>query len=439
MTSLDRPNATPTTARPAVRTRRRATRPRLARVLTRPWVRLALLLLVALLLRGVWLTKPNNSLIFDEYYYVNAARHILGWRVPSNDPYISRPTGIDPNSEHPPLAKLLIAGSMRIFGDNGVGWRLPSVLLGTFSILLVYGIVRRVEAREHVAFLAAFLYAFDNLVFVHSRIATLDIFFVTFMLLGIFLYLSNQVEFAALALVVSTLCKIAGVYGIAVLIAYEALKIVRARIESGRWSFGVVRRLAALVGIYIVFLPVELGLLDHWWGAYHNPFSHLRHIWTYGLALTRAGGPQGQESNPWQWLVNEVPMTYFESSVQVLVGGKVNITRPIVFFRGAMNPYVIFMAPLGIAYAISRAFTRRGNFSFLILALFFCTYLPWWVAAIFGNRISYIFYFLPVVPAVAMAAALFMEAPEMPKIVRWAYVAAVLLAFYEYFPFRQIP
>jgi len=412
---------------------------RSARSLGKPRVRLALLLACCLVLRGIWLTKPEGALIFDETYYVNAARVILGWSVPAGDPYAGQPAGTDPNSEHPPLAKLIIAGSMGIFGDNGVGWRLPSVLLGTVSILLVYAIVRRVEAREPVAFMAAFLYAFDNLVFVHGRIATLDIFFVTFMLLGIYLYLSNQVELAAVALVASTLCKLAGCYGISALLAFETLRMLRTRVETGAWSFDSVRRAGVLLVTFAIFLPAELGLLDHWWGSYHNPFSHLRHIWNYGFALTREGGPQGQESDPWQWLLNEVPMTYLRTDIQVIVAGKVTITRPTVFFRGAMNPFVVFAAPLGIAYALSRAYTRRGDCSFLILALFCCTYLPWWPPALIDRRVSYIFYFLPTVPAVAMASAQFVYAPELPRIVRWMYVAAVLLAFCDYFPFRTIP
>ena len=66
------------------------------------------------------------------------------------------------------------------------------------------------------------------------------------------------------------------------------------------------------------------------------------------------------------------------------------------------------------------------------------TYLPFYAAAIIGQRISYLFYFLPTLPAVALASSYFLHGTPVPRVVRWAYVAAVLLAFYGYFPFKPV-
>lgn len=402
-----------------------------------PWL-LLVLVVGSFGFRYVWLAKPDGALIFDEKYYVNAVRVMLDLPVPPGAPYADRQRGLDPNAEHPPGAKLLIAASMRAFGDNGYGWRVPSVLFGTLSILLVYGIARQLGAKK-VALLATFVYAFDNLVLVHSRIATLDIFLTTFLLLGVYCYLLGRPTLAGLAFVAATLCKIGGIYGPAAMVVFEGLRFVRARFESGRWRLEQLRPLLIMAIVYLVSLPVLLGLLDSVWSSYKNPVNHLRHIVRYGLALTRPDGPQGQESNPWQWVLNEVPMTYLRTDVQVRVNNEVRITRPTIFFRGALNPYVAFIAPLAVAYAAYCAVKRRDDGSFLAVALFFATYAPFWPAAMLAHRISYIFYFLPAIPAVAMAAGQLLYAPQLPRVVRWTYIGAVLLGFYAYFPFRRIP
>ncbi len=412
---------------------------RLARLRALDWPPhlLNVLIAVSLGLRIVWLDRPPNKLIFDENYYVNAVRIILDWPVAEGAHYADRPRGLDPNSEHPPLAKLLIAASMRLVGDNGWGWRLPSALFGTLSIPLVYAIARRLGGPPALAVLAAFLYAFDNLVFVHSRLATLDIFLVFFLLLGVCGFLNGRPALAGLAFVAATLCKIGGLYGIGAMVVFEGLRFLRVRFAGGRWSVARLRPLATVLVVYAVALPVLLGLLDRGYSSYKNPVGHLRHIVTYGFALTREGGPQGQESHPWQWLLNEVPMTYLRIDTETRVEGKVTTTRVHTFFRGAMNPYVIFIAPFAIAYAAYAACTRRDDFSFLVLALFAVTYLPFWPAAMLGHRISYIFYFLPAIPAVALGAARLLYAPQLPRVLRWTYIGMVLLAFYAYFPFRR--
>jgi dolichyl-phosphate-mannose-protein mannosyltransferase len=401
---------------------------------------LMLLIVTSFGFRMLWLDKPDGALIFDEAYYVNAARVILGLPLAPDAPYADARPGFDPNSEHPPGAKLLIAGSIWLWGDNALGWRLASVAFGTLAIPLLYATARQAGATKAMALLAAYLFAFDNLVFVHSRIATLDIFLVSFLLLGLCCYLAGRPALAGLAFVAATLCKITGVYGVAAVVAFEGLRLARERVAGSGWSGRQLRRPLITIAVYVVMLPALLGALDSVWSAeFKNPADHIRHIFSYGFALTRAEGPRNQESAPWQWLVNEVPMTYLRSDEQVLVNNEVDTTRAIIFFRGAMNPYVIFLAPMAIAYVAYVAFKRRDDLSFLTLSIFVVTYAPFWPASIFAHRISYLFYFLATIPAVCLAIAQLMYAPQTPRVVHWAYLAAVLMGFYAYFPFAKVP
>jgi hypothetical protein len=86
--------------------------------LRHPSAPLALLAVISVLsfaARIAWLSEPCHSpcrgaaahtLIFDEVYYVNAARVIAGIRPPAGEPYARAPLGDDPNSEHPQLASV---------------------------------------------------------------------------------------------------------------------------------------------------------------------------------------------------------------------------------------------------------------------------------------------------------------------------------------------
>src|SRR5215212_6880228 len=205
---------------------------------------LFLLVLASLLLRLLWLGLPDGALIFDEKYYVNAARMLAGL-PPGQDVFQDKRIGLDPNVEHPPLAKLITAGSIRLLGDNAYGWRMPSVLFGTLAVFLMYRIGRRVSGDPFLGLLAATLLAFDNLAFVQSRIFTLDISMLALLLLGIEQYLYGRPMVAGLALALAALCKLPGAFGLVVLGAYELFRLLPP--GGGLWHlWPVVRRLARL-------------------------------------------------------------------------------------------------------------------------------------------------------------------------------------------------
>ncbi len=316
-----------------------------------------LLLLASLLLRLFWLARPEGALIFDESYYVNAARVIAGLPT-TQDRYPNAPVGLDPNTEHPPLAKLIVAGSIRVLGDNAYGWRIPSVVFGTLSIVLMYGITRRLGAGPYVALLAATLLAFDNLVFVHSRIFTLDIFQLTFMLLGLYWYVDRRATLSGVGFALAALCKIGGIFGPLALIVYEGLRLVR---REGPWQADLrraTRRLVRMGVTFIVAFLLLLGITDRLWVGYSQPFEHLQRIVGYGQLLRREI-PQGIESYPWQWLWNDIEIPYLRVDQEVRVGDEVREKRPLIYFLGAMNPFVLELWPLALAFVAYAWWSRR--------------------------------------------------------------------------------
>jgi predicted membrane-bound dolichyl-phosphate-mannose-protein mannosyltransferase len=391
------------------------------------------LTLIALLLAGTWLRtfrlgSPATPSIYDEQYYVQDARVILG--LPVNDDHLPERvlSGLDPNSEHAPLAKLLIAASMRLFGPSAIAWRMPSVFFGVLSIWLVYRLVRAVGGTTAQARIAAFVLTFDNLALVHGRIATLDISVMTLMLLGTLLYVSGAFELAGVALGLATLCKVNGLFGVGALVVFELLgkwRKVGQREPGGRVALG---SLSLLVGFYATFTLLALGALDRGWTEFRSPWEHLAHIVRFGASLRSAQGMQGTASTPLQWWLNQVPIDYFR--YQTTVNG---VTRVNILFRGAMTEYVVFAAPLSLAFAASRAW-RGSALGAMAVALFIANYGPLLGAWLFAARTSYIYYALQLLPSFALGIALLSSAVAAP--VRWCFVGAVLFSTACSFPFH---
>jgi len=400
-------------------------------VLPGPRVSLLLVLLATALTRLIWLGRPDRVLIFDEAYYVNAARRMLGWPVPAGAPYADALPGIDPNLEHPPLGKVIIAGSMRVFGDTPTGWRLPAVVAGVVVVAAVYLLVRAAGREPELGVYAAAATALDNLLFVHSRIATLDVLFVAALMIGAVLALRSHWCWAGVACGVAANIKLPATFGLAALLLMALCQPAATRAAR-------LGRAVAFAAPALVVWVGGLWLLDAVFTTFDSPFAHLRHMLSYGLDLSRAGGPANSESDPWQWLSNETQISYFRVDTDVSIGGQVVTTQPLVWFRGAMNPALVGLALPGVAYAGWR--WRRWNdwLACWVVLWVSALFLPFLVLRLVAHRISYLFYALPLVPSFAVASALLLWHEGLPRICRWGFAMSLVLGFVAYFPFRSM-
>lgn len=370
---------------------------------------------------------------------MNVARIILG--LPHDpDVYPGAAPGLDPNLEHPPLAKLIIALSMRLIGDNAYGYRLPSVAFGVASIFLFYLILKRLSRNSAIAFLGAFALSFDNLFFVHGRIATLDISMLAFMLMGFYLYLIGRPNMSAVAMALSSLCKLGGIYGALVVMAFHLSSAYLSARREGRGAdpIPLLKWIERYALVFALSFLIGLGLLDWFWTKYKNPIEHLSFILTYTRALTRPV-PTGIESYPWQWLLNEVKIPYLTVNVNILENGVVKETKPAVAFVGAMNPFIIYLCIPSMAYMIYKAIPSGDGYPLFMALWFSLTYLPFLPFSLIWHRIMYIFYFLLALPSVCGAISYAILDQRPPKIAVFIYMAAIIAGFYLLFPFKSIP
>ncbi|MBS7655879.1 glycosyltransferase family 39 protein [Candidatus Bathyarchaeota archaeon] len=392
------------------------------------------LLFISLALRVIWLDKPLGSLIFDEKYYVNVVRIIL--KLPHDpDVYQNAPLGFDPNKEHPFLAKGIIALSTALLGDNAWGWRLPSVIFGALTIFIFYLLIKEISKKDFLALFSTFLLSFDNLIFVHSRIATLDIFMLFFMLFGFYLYFKNKIVLSALALSLSTLCKLGGLYGFLTIIIFHFIKEYKNK--KLNW-YNFASWLEKFTISYIVFGIALLTLMDRIWVGYSNPFEHMAYIYNYTKSLTRLV-PEGIESYPWQWLLNQVEIPYLKVDVNVYSNETIIKTFTSIYFVGAMNPAIIYLCIPAIVYSAYSFYEKSEEITLFSVILFAATYLPFYPMSLILHRIMYIFYFLNTIPSVCIAISYLFLDQKPPWIIILIYSMAVVAGFAFLFPFKAIP
>jgi dolichyl-phosphate-mannose-protein mannosyltransferase len=414
---------------------------RVVRVVGDPGNAIALVFISSLLLRAMWLNVPSKGLIFDEAYYVNAARVILGLE-PTNH-YADSAPGFDPNTEHPALGKLVLAASMAVLGDNSVAWRLPSVIFGMIALAAVFLIARDTTKSAWLPVAVTALVAFDNLTFVHGRIGTLDMLVLAPMLVGAWLALRRRWILAGIAMGIALLIKITAIYGVGAVILYwlltDGLEWVRAR---RRPQIDDVR---GPVGFIVITLSIMLGgltILDATLSQFPSPVDHIARILTYGANLKApitVGHCPEIDSRPWQWLFNDCQINYYRTDVTVRAGDEVTARYAKIAFIGALNPLLASALPLAGLFAGWYAWRTRNRMALWAIAWGAANYLPFVLLAALTPRIMYIYYALPLVPAAAMAIALLLARAGLPRAVSLAFIAAYLVGFVAFFPFREIP
>jgi hypothetical protein len=415
-------------------------------------------------------SSPTQGFIFDEKYYVNAARVIAGVDFPSADTYNgSSPKGTDPNAEHPQGGKLIIAAGIRIFGDNPIGWRIGAVIFGTLAILAMYWLVRCAGGSSWLALGAATLMAFENLELIHGRIAVLDVYSLPLMIVGVALYLKRRPVLAGIAIGVATDLKLFGAYALLVVIIYELFQLASAGADAwGRRRLpsapepvsvagaGVARevpepllgvlRMALCAAVAAVTCLVVLAILDHFIPAYSNgrqvstnlrPWDHLRFIYDYGRNLRSPDGPKGIASYPWQFWFDIEAANYYTFNQFILNGTATTGVNTVIAYQGMVNPVLLVLALPTLAMCGYLAVRRRDTISFVVIAWVLATWLPPFFASALDQRTTYLYYMVVILPGIFLGAARLLGSRAVPRVALGIWIGCFIAGFAILYPFRD--
>ncbi|MCC3375795.1 glycosyltransferase family 39 protein [Cohnella sp. REN36] len=112
----------------------------------------------------------RNSMYFDEIYHGRTAYEFIH----QIEPY---------ENTHPPLGKWLLTFGIRLFDMTPYGWRFMAAVCGTLMVPVFYAAAKGMFRRTRYAFIATLLLTLEGFHLVHSRMANVDIFGVTFTIL----------------------------------------------------------------------------------------------------------------------------------------------------------------------------------------------------------------------------------------------------------------
>jgi predicted membrane-bound dolichyl-phosphate-mannose-protein mannosyltransferase len=405
--------------------------------------------------------------IMDEIFYVPEAMGLL------NGQHCSYGSGApsDCHLEHPFLVPALIASGMALFGPyNVVGWRLMPALLGTFSIPLLFGIAWKLSGSKKIAYLSAVLLSLDVMFFSQSSGALLDVPEVFFGLAAFFAYFAGLRWWKFDRYVVTGV--LLGAAGLsketAVFIVMALLTYILFFAEGSR--FNRVYSILKITLVVMIVFAVGLQAYDTTLATPQVPtfVQHVSYILSYGSSLIAdklacspttgywckyANDPGGPPILPTDWLVYYSPVGWYIVSVSVNPG---NISYVGVGYYGVTNlletwtVYVWVPVVVYVLYSLFRNKQRRleqfgegegapdlisqeTKFAAFALILFLWSYVPY-LFLLAAGRVTYPFYFVPAIPAVAMGAAYWLSRPWFPKWLMGFYLVMVFVFFLIYFP-----
>jgi dolichyl-phosphate-mannose-protein mannosyltransferase len=417
--------------------------------LNRPIVAILAVGAIAGMLRFNHLGYPERR-IFDEYYYPKSACIFLGYSndrcdINSSAERLWRDQQNDTGAwVHPPLGKWMIALGELGFGTESFGWRVSSAVSGTATVMLLAFIVHLLFTSAIWTFVGGLLLAVENLNFVQSRTAMLDIFVTFWIVLGFAFLLMDRrwIErrtpepapagdpaarsmgdpapspplrrrlpaplwrpwrFAAgVALGAGLATKWSAFTAVAVAVALSILWEVSRRRRAGvsrpvrdaipAEGFGLV--LAFLIVPSVVYVASYAGWFAHfgfdlgqWMALQGSMYDWHRNLSSIDLATGEPIHPYLAQA--WKWILLWRPVVYYAD-----FGDGV---RQVIYANG--NPAIFWGSILAIPYAAFSWWNKRDWRAGFVVLTVAGLYLPWFLV----ERPQFIFYATPITPFFVLA------------------------------------
>lgn len=394
---------------------------------------------------------------FDEIYHARTAYENLEGLVAYEN-------------THPPLGKLIIAIGIKLFGLSPFGWRIAGTLFGAAMIPLIYLMARRLFGGTTFAAIAALLMASDFMHFTQTRIATIDVYGVFFIMLMFYFmhrYVTMNFYRSSLAAtlvplglagfvfglgVASKWIVLYGGAGLAVMLAlslidrYKEYAAARRLLKRGEGQGGYNRSeleraaklfprntiltLAACLLFYIgipagIYALTYIPILNVMQGGYTLKalVDYQTHMYSYHAHLVSS---HPFSSSWWEWPFMKRPVWYYSGS-ELPEGMKSTIVamgNPLIWWIGLFTM-------MATAYF---SIKRKDKSMYMIWIAYLAQYVPWMLVP----RETFLYHYFAMVPFIILSTVYCLKLieevrPSFVKI-RNVYVAATIALFVLFYP-----
>lgn len=398
-----------------------------------------------------------TGMYFDELYHARTAYEHLNNLTPYEN-------------SHPPLGKIFIMLGVWAFGMTPFGWRVAGAMFGIGMLPVLYAFGKRLFKNSNYALVLTALFAFDFMHFTQTRIATIDVYSVFFILL-MYYYMYQYITMnfyvdglkktlkplalSGLFFGIGAACKWTSIYagaGLAVLLfgslisRYLDYIQVNARdndadkarvkdfwqlaIKTLLWCvlFFIVIPFAIYFASYTPYYIYESGQSTGYGiGGMFKTFGHYQEFMYSYHSNLNATHPY--QSSWYSWPFTVKPMWYYFNSyiTPEQVSTLSASGNPAVWWVSAIGAVALLWARLSKRIAPDKALQI---FCVGILANF----LPW----VLVTRCTFIYHFFATVPFILMATVYALQKLEQrypeANFIKWFWVGFAVLFFALLYP-----
>jgi len=396
---------------------------------------------------------------FDEIYHARTAyEHLEGIKAYE--------------STHPPLGKILISLGIQLFGLSPFGWRIVGAICGAAMLPIIFMMAKAILRRTSYATGAMLLYAVDFMHFTQTRIATIDVYAVLFIML--MFYFMNQ--YARMNFYRDKLLKtfiplgLAGLFfglgiaskwivfyggaGLAIMLAISLLyrffeyrsagvllgKIKREKSQDGllaqaqairaRFVPYTISTLAICLLFYIavpfgIYALANIPVLKPLEGGYTLKalIDYQVNMYNYHSNLVSS---HPFSSTWWEWPFMKRPVWYYLDSAP-LAGMRSTIAafgNPIIWWAGLFTMLATTVISI----------RRKDQMAIMLVIAYFSQYVPWMLVP----RETFLYHYFAMVPFMIVSIMYIFKVLEekykWSSKVRYSFIAAAVVLFVMFYP-----